>query len=154
MWPIDLPNVPQIFCTNILARIKLGFTPNFTFLSHLEVLQKSSWPVGWLVWWTLMIIIPLCGPSDQIKSDSHIKLRCKIGPNVAICMTNYTKKVWLFPNRQEHCNMDNGPWGFRRKIACKLYMFEIPYMIILSTQVDSFSSIYFYFYPNIWDFPF
>ena len=28
---------PFFFCTNLLVRVKLGYTPNFTALGHLEV---------------------------------------------------------------------------------------------------------------------
>ena len=30
-----------------------------------------------------VIIIPLCGPSDKMRSDPQLELRCLIGPSVA-----------------------------------------------------------------------
>ena len=38
--------LPHFFCTNLLLRVKLGYTPNFTALGHLEV---CGGVIGW--WW-------------------------------------------------------------------------------------------------------
>ena len=36
-----------------------------------------------VVGWIRVIIIPLRGPSDQIRYDPQLELRCQIGPSVA-----------------------------------------------------------------------
>ena len=35
--------------------------------------------VGWWVGWIRVIIIPLRGPSDQMRSDPQLELRCQTG---------------------------------------------------------------------------
>ena len=36
-------------CIDVLVRVKLGYTPNFTFLGNLEHIPPSGWMGGWLV---------------------------------------------------------------------------------------------------------
>ena len=49
---------PFFFCTNLLVRVKLGYTPNFTALGHLEVPWKFLWGGGVVGgWWETPIII-------------------------------------------------------------------------------------------------
>ena len=41
----------HFFCTNLLVRVKLRYTPNFTALGHLEVPYKFL--CEWVGWWVV-----------------------------------------------------------------------------------------------------
>ena len=47
-WGGGVP-YPIYFCMNLLVRFKLGYTPNFAALDHLEVPYKFVVVGGW--WW-------------------------------------------------------------------------------------------------------
>ena len=60
-----------IFGRNLLVRVQLSVTPNFTSLGHLELPFQDRRPAGWVGGWILVKIIPIFGlsSSDLLNGD-------------------------------------------------------------------------------------